>query len=141
MEKDIITENILNKSNSPEREKVRAQRQILLEEKREKERKKKEAAERNSKLLRKYIAIVLFCFLVMLVLFGRSVIQIVELKAARDEAQANLDKLQSQIEELEETLSIVTTPEYIENQARVQLRMIYPNETYVIMEDDTVSEE
>ena len=77
----------------------------------------------------------------MLVLFGRSVIQIVELKAARDEAQANLDKLQSQIEELEETLSIVTTPEYIENQARVQLRMIYPNETYVIMEDDTVSEE
>ena len=137
MERDIVTEKILNRSDSAEREKIRAQRQEKLREKREKEQREAELAAKRGKLLRKYVVIALVFFLVMLTLFGGLIIRIVDLKRAKDEAQANLDALQSQIEELQTTLDNVTSPEYIESQARSLLRMIYPNEVMYIVEDDS----
>lgn len=135
MEKDIFTENILSDSNSPERERIRAERQEKLRRKREKEEAASAAAKERGRRLRRMMVAVFIGCLVIIMLFGSLIVQIVGLQKAKAEAQANLDALQQQIDELETTLNYVTTPEYIEEQARSQLRMIYPNEVLYIVEE------
>ena len=136
MARDIVTERILN-SDSPEYEKKRAERKAAREKLKEEEQRNAAAAQRRGKIFRRLIVAVLIFFLFVVVVFGRLVVQISELKQAKEEAQKNLDDLQMQIEELEETLENVTSPEYIESQARSLLRMIYPNEIMYIIEEET----
>ena len=136
MERDILTERMLADNTTEEQRLRREKRKEELEKKRENEKKAAEAAARRSKALKKYVVIVVAVFVVMLALFGKLVIQIRDLKEAKDQAQKNLDALQQQIDELEATLENVSSPEYIESQARSQLHMIYPNEVMYIVEDD-----
>ena len=64
------------------------------------------------------------------------VLQIRDLSRAKNDALKQLSDLQQKIEELETTLENVSSPEYIESQARSQLHMIYPNEVLYIVEDE-----
>lgn len=130
------TQNILESTPSLEQTERRRKRQELLEKQREENRRKAEAAERRGKKMRKIVLFSLLGFLVMLFIFGKLIVQIHELQQAKDAAMKNLETLQQQIEALEVELDNVTSPEYIESQARSQLRMIYPNEVMYIVDDE-----
>ncbi len=137
MEKrDILTENMLADKTTEEQRLRREKRREELERKRENQRKAAEAAERRSKALKKYIFISLAVLLVMVALFSKLVLQIRDLSRAKNDALKQLSDLQQKIEELETTLENVSSPEYIESQARSQLHMIYPNEVLYIVEDE-----
>ncbi|MBR0416676.1 MAG: septum formation initiator family protein [Firmicutes bacterium] len=135
MERDILTESILSDKTTEEQRLRREKRKEEIEKKRENERKAAEAAARRSKALKKYAAVALVFLVLMIALFGKLVVQIKELNAAKAEALDKLGELQQQIEELEATLETVSSPEYIESQARSQLHMIYPNEVLYVVED------
>ncbi len=136
MERDILTERMLSDDTTEEQRLRREKRREELEKKRENQKKAAEAAARRSKALKKYVLIALAVFLVVLALCGKLLIQIKELNDSRNEAMKKLSELQQQIEELEATLENVSSPEYIESQARSQLHMIYPNEVMYIVEDE-----
>ena len=136
MEKDILIESILNDDISEEQRQKREDLHKQVELKRENELKAAAASARRGKLFRRYVAIALVALLVILAFFGRLVLKINELRKTRDEAQKSLEELQLRIEELESTLENVTSPEYIESQARSQLRMIYPDEVLYVVEND-----
>ncbi len=135
MERDILTESILADKTTEEQKLRREKRREELEKKRENQKKAAEAAARRSKALKKYVFISFVIFAVVLAIFGKLVLQIRELNETKKEAQQKLDALQQKIEELEATLENVSSPEYIESQARSQLHMIYPNEVLYIVED------
>ena len=130
-----MTESILADKTTEEQKLRREKRREELEKKRENQKKAAEAAARRSKALKKYVFISFVIFAVVLALFGKLVLQIRELNETKKEAQQKLDALQQKIEELEATLENVSSPEYIESQARSQLHMIYPNEVLYIVED------
>ena len=136
MPRDILTESILSDKTTEEQRLRREKRKEELEKKRENQRKAAEAAARRNKALRKYLIITVAVFLVMVALFGKLIVQIRELSKSRAEAMEKLSELQQQIEVLEATLENVSSPEYIESQARSQLHMIYPNEVLYIVEDE-----
>ncbi len=56
-----------------------------------------------------------------------------KLQREKAEAQARLDELKIKIELLQNELERVTSDEYIEQQARTHLKMIYPGETLYIV--------
>lgn len=136
MERDILTESILSDKTTEEQKARREKTRERLEKKRENERKAAEAAARRSKALKKYVFIFFVVLIVMVVLFGKMLLQIKELNESKLKAQENLEALQQKIEELEATLENVSSPEYIESQARSQLHMIYPDEVLYIVEDE-----
>ncbi len=137
MPRDIVTDSILSADQSAIQRERREKRKELLEKKREAEVRAAAAAEKRSAVLKKGLLAAAILLVVMLLLFGRQVLQIRELTAAKQQAQENLDALQGKITELESTLERVTSPEYIESEARSQLRMVYPNEVlYVVQGED-----
>lgn len=137
MQRDIVTDSILSADQSAIQRERREKRKELLEKKRQEEIRAAAAAERRSAVLKKGLIAAVILVAVMALLFGRQVMQIRELTAEKAKAQENLDQLQNQISELESTLERVTSPEYIESEARSQLRMVYPNEVlYVVQEDN-----
>ena len=136
MERDIVTESMLADRTTEEQKLRREKRREALEKKREQEKKAAEASARRGRILKKYAVIAVVVFVVMAALFGKLVIQIRDLNRAKNEALEKLEVLQRQIEELEATLENVSSPEYIESQARSQLHMIYPNEVLYIVEDE-----
>ena len=66
-------------------------------------------------------------------LVGRSIVDIIRLRREKAEAEARLEALKVRIELLESELQRVTSDEYIEQQARSQVRMIFPGETLYIV--------
>lgn len=137
MQKDIVTDSILSADQSALQQERREKRKELLEKKRQAEIRAAAAAERRSAVLKKGLIAAVILVAVMGLLFGRQWMQIRELTAEKARAQENLDALQGKITELESTLERVTSPEYIESEARSQLRMVYPNEVlYVVRESD-----
>jgi len=134
MAKDIFSDDILNdaiSANQLERKKAREEKY----RKRDREAEKRAIAAENFKKRSKFYVVALIVFILAGAIFGKSFIQIRELQKQKEEAQAKLDELNVKIEKLQDELTRVTSPEYIEQQARNQLRMIYPGETlYVIMD-------
>jgi len=130
MEKDLYTTKVLDEVRSDEEAKRRSEeRQKLKAQKAE----RAERAKKRNKIVGKTLIIVIVALLLLLALFGRLLVQVNRLTKERNEARAKAEELSRQIEELEETLNNVTTPEYIESQARSLLRMIYPNELMYIV--------
>ena len=73
-------------------------------------------------------------------LVGRSIVDIIRLRREKAEAEARLEALKVRIELLESELQRVTSDEYIEQQARTHLRMIYPGETvYIVVPPEETS--
>jgi len=133
---DILTEKIFEEEESQQQKERKAARKEELEKKRAKEAKARALAEKRGKLAKKYVLIGLGVLIVMLILFGRLILQIRTLAKEKAEKEAAINALNNQIEELESTLDRVTSPEYIEEEARSQLRMIYPDEVLYVVDDE-----
>jgi cell division protein DivIC len=81
-------------------------------------------------------------FILIAVIIGLSVYNLVFLKLEEARAEAQLEALQQEKSELEEELAHVDSHEYIEQQAREELRMILPGETLYVLkkEEDDATE-
>ena len=132
MDRDLFKEDILENAIT-QRQKERSERRESLRIKKEEQEKKAAAAAERAKKRRKLMLIVIGVVIVAGLVFGRAVYRIVELKKEKAEAEARLEELQERLAQLESELTRVTTDEYIEQQARTHLRMIYPGETVYII--------
>ena len=122
---DAISEN--QKGRKAKREIQKAKQQAKVE--------RKQAVRERLKMPRKVFLIVLGVLVIVLALFSSRILEISRLTKEKAEAQAKLDAINSKIAQLEDELSRVQSPEYIEQQARNQLRMIYPGEIlYVVLD-------
>jgi cell division protein FtsB len=61
--------------------------------------------------------------------------RLISLKIEESRAESDLAALQKEKQELEEELSHVYSKEYIEQQARAELRMIFPGEILYVLKD------
>lgn len=136
MGKDYFSQDILDDALS-EKQKERREKRAELKKKKEIEAEKQQAASENRKKRGKFFALVLAGLLIVMALFGRNFIQIYNLRREKAQAQEKLALINQNIEKLQDELSRVTSPEYIEQQARNRLRMIYPGEIlYVILNSE-----
>jgi len=119
--------------SSPERIERRAKHKAEYEAKLNKERLGEEKSSQRGKDLKKYITIFSVVLVLLLVVFGNLLVKVARLSKSREEAIQKLDELQTKVEELEKTLDTVTSPEYIEQQAREQLHMIKEGEVLVVV--------
>jgi len=132
--KDPFEKDVLEDVISKEMQKRSADREKLKEKKLRQQEKRKVARE-NMKARRKIFWIAVVVLVIVGALFSKSLFQIIELRAEKEEAQFKLDELTQLIERLEEEKKKVTSDEYVEQKAREQLRMIYPGEVLYIVLD------
>lgn len=76
-----------------------------------------------------------FVFLFIVFIIGVSIFNIINLKLTEAAVVKEQQALLEQKEQLETTYSQVNSPEYIEQMARQQLRMIKPGETLYVLPD------
>ena len=80
--------------------------------------------------------------IVAAVFVGRSVYRIFELRREKAEAEARLAEIQEKIERMEQELTRITSDDFIEQQARSHLKMIFPGETlYIVVPAGTGSQD
>lgn len=137
VDKEYFTQDILEDAIS-ENQKARAQRRAPLIEKKQRaqSKEKQQAKEENRNKRKKFLFIVLAALLVIAAVFGNKLYRIYKLSKEKAQAQEKLAEINYNIGKLEEELTRIKNPEYIEHQARNQLRMIYPGEIlYIILEN------
>ena len=106
------------------------------QEKADKKRKLSDAA-RKRRNRRRLVTLVLFAVLCAVIgLVGKSVVNLVQLESEKRERERELEALKQEIEKNEATLKQVNSDEYIEQQARSELRMIKEGEVLYIINDD-----
>jgi len=128
--KDDILDDAIS-THQQERQEKRAK----LREKKVREEEKAKVSAANRKSRRKFIFIAVAVCIFLAGLFGRNTYQIIQLSKEKKAQEQKLLELEESINRLNEELTRVTSDEYIEQQAREQLRMIYPGETlYVVTE-------
>lgn len=121
----------------------------IEEARRERKKKRKDAAEKRGKSPKtKQIVterqagkkarrrmVYFFVFLFILCIIGVSAFNIVNLKLTEARTMKEQQALLEQKDKLEKVYSQVNSPEYIEQQARQQLRMIKPGEILYVLPD------
>lgn len=141
---------MLKKKKRRSREFKNGSQVIDLEEARQRRKQKREeAAEKKSKG-RKTKSIVterqagkkarrrlvyFFAFLFIACMIGASVFNVISLKMAESQTVKENKELMEQKKRLETIYSQVNSPEYIEQQARQQLKMIKPGEILYVLPD------
>ncbi len=112
--------------------------------KRQQERQKKLAAQKSpqerARIARKhrfFWAGVLICT-VLIIFAARTVDTLAGLQEQKIQAQQQLDTLVKQRDQLESELKEVQSDEYVEQEARSELRMIYPGEVLYVAPDDQI---
>ena len=131
-----FNERIFEDTESQHQKERREARKPLLEKKAAEEARRERIREQRGKTAKKVIWIALVVFVLVAVLFGNLIYQIIQLSKQRDAALENLEQLNEKVDELQSTLDRVTSLDYIEQQARYQLRMIYPGEKLYVVEDE-----
>lgn len=132
-QKDYFSQDILEDALS-EKQKERRQKRAELKTKKEIAAEKKLAAEENRKKRRKFLLMAVAALVIIAAIFGNSFYQIYQLSKEKEAAEKRLLEINYTIGRLEDELSRIKSPEYIEQQARNQLRMIYPGERlYIIL--------
>ena len=129
---DYFKEDILENAIS-NRQKERSERREDLRKKRELQEKRSAEAAARAKRRRRVLALAVVLVIIAAALVGRSIYRIIELQKEKARAQAELEELKQKIELLESELKRVSSDEYIEQQARTQLKMIFPGETLYIV--------
>ena len=132
MTEDYFKEDILENAISNRQKERRERREELRIKKEQAEQRAREAAAR-AKRRRRILLVTLAFVIIAAVMVGRSIYNIMELRKQKAEAEAQLEELQQRIEILNSELTRVSSDEYIEQQARTQLKMIYPGETLYIV--------
>lgn len=110
------------------RSKRRLKRQEILAKKNKKKGKKK-------KRIKKKGLFYFVLFVVIMAVIASSVFHIVSLKAEQRKAEAEKQAALAEKEKLQNDLNHVHDPEYIEEEARKSLRMIYPGEMLYVFPD------
>lgn len=132
MSKDYFGDDILRDAISTQQQERNEKRQ-KLREKRLRDAEKAKVAAENRRTRGKVLLVIAVVGVVLVFMFGRSVYQITQLQKEKEAQAAKLAELQYNIDRLNEELTRVTSDEYIEQQARKQLRMIYPGELLYIV--------
>ncbi|MBQ9890897.1 MAG: septum formation initiator family protein [Firmicutes bacterium] len=132
MPRDYFKEDILENAIS-NRQRERSERREDLRKKRELQEKRNAEAAARAKRRRRFLAIAALLVIIAAALVGRSIYRIIELQREKARAEAELAELQEKIERLNSELKRVSSDEYIEQQARTQLKMIFPGETLYIV--------
>ena len=132
MPRDYFKEDILENAIS-NRQRERSERREDLRKKRELQEKRNAEAAARAKRRRRVLAIAALLVIIAAALVGRSIYRIIELQREKARAEAELAELQEKIERLNSELKRVSSDEYIEQQARTQLKMIFPGETLYIV--------
>ena len=127
----------------------RSSREIrLAQEERRKRRKVESEKSAASKARRKaaarrrriVVAALALIGVFVIVTVGRSVAGLIELEREKAETERRLSQLQRQQGSLEEELLQVNTDEYVEQQARSELKMVKPGEILYLMTGEGASE-
>ena len=123
-------DNVININEA--REKRRLKRETELNKRKKGIQRPKRIKEKRSKReivksnrIRYTILVASFLLLIFL---GFSMFSIVNLKMQENQAIALAQKLQNDKANLQNELKLINTPEYLEQQARLQLKMIKPGE-------------
>lgn len=136
---DPFKQDILDDALTARQLERKKKREPKKEKKAEKEARREERqriADENRAKRVKFAAVVFAVLAVLAIIFGKDFKQIMDLRKQKAEAQAKLDAINEKIAQLEDELSRIQSPEYIIQQARNQLRMIYPGEVlYVVLDD------
>lgn len=136
MARDYFKEDILENAIS-NRQRERSERREELRKKRELQEKRSAEAAARAKRRRRILAVAAIVVVIAAALVGRSIYRIIELQKEKARAEAELAELQERIERLTSELQRVSSDEYIEQQARTQLKMIFPGETlYIVVPPD-----
>ena len=95
----------------------------------------------TKKRIRKKVSrnIIFFLMMALIVLSvaGFSIFKIIDLKMEEHQLLAQQEALLQEKEKLKEQLANVNNPEFIEQEARKQLKLIMPGETLYILKDET----
>jgi cell division protein DivIC len=94
------------------------------------------AKKRKLKQVSRNIFIYLVMAVIVLSIVGFSVFRIVDLKLEERQLLAQQEALIQEKEKLKEQLENVNNPEFIEQEARKQLKLIMPGETLYILKDE-----
>lgn len=95
------------------------------------------AKKRKLKKVSRNIFVYLLMAVIVLSIVGFSVFRIVDLKLEERQLLAQQEALIQEKEKLKEQLANVNNPEFIEQEARKQLKLIMPGETLYILKDET----
>ena len=95
------------------------------------------AKKRKLKKVTRSIFVYFMMAVIVLAVAGFSVFRIVDLKLEERQLLAQQEALIQEKEKLKEQLANVNNPEFIEEEARKQLKLIMPGETLYILKDDT----
>ncbi len=87
----------------------------------------------GKKARRRMVCFFIFVFIVCMI--GGSIFHIVSLKHSEAQAMKEYQELMEQKKRLENIYAQVNSPEYIEQQARAQLKMIKPGEILYVLPD------
>ena len=137
MDKDYLKQDVLDNvidSHMMERDLKRQPQREKAQKKRENKARRKERLTAGAKKMRNAFIAAVAVLLIVAALLGSSLMRISDLKKEKDSAQAQLDALTRKIGEMEYELTRVTSDEYIEQQARMKLRMIKPDEVLYVIE-------
>ena len=129
---DYFKEDILENAISTRQKERRERREAQIRRKEVQDKRNAEAAAKAGRRRRLFFAAVVVVIAAGF-LVGRTIVDIIRLKKEKSEAEARLEELRIKIELLESELTRVTSDEYIEQQARSHLKMIFPGETLYIV--------
>jgi cell division protein DivIC len=95
------------------------------------------ATKRKLKKVSRNIFVYLVIAVIVLSVAGISVFRIIDLKMEEHQLLTQQQALLQEKEKLKEQLANVNNPEFIEQEARKQLKLIMPGETLYILKDET----
>jgi cell division protein FtsB len=142
-EKTIRTEYHILDSESRSSKEIRRAQEERRKRRVVESQKNAETKERRRKARRRRrLAVGVFVIVGLMVIYsvGSSVVNMVELQKERAETEARLAQLQRQKGTLEEELKQVNTDEYVEQQARSELKMVKPGEILYLLTGEGASE-
>ena len=94
------------------------------------------AVKRRKTKKRRRVGIYALVIVVILAIFGLLLHNVISLKMEQHELQAKKEQLEQKKKELQEEKKAVSDNDYIEEQARKQLKMIKPGEILYVLPDD-----
>lgn len=101
------------------------------------------SVKRKKKQHHRRLGLYALVIIILLVAAGLLAHNIIELKVEESKLQSQINQLEKKKEELKEEKKAVTDPDYVEQQARKQLKMIKPGEILYILpnQEETKTEE
>ena len=115
----------------------RKKRRQAETEKNEASKARRKAAARKRRIV---IGVLVLVGVAIILTVGRSFVQLLELEKEKHETEERLAQLQRQQGSLQEELQQVNTDEYVEQQARSELKMVKPGEILYLMTGEGASE-